>query len=104
MVVDVDDDEQEGGGKEVLVVDTGSKAGVVGAPAETETSLCDGKNSSGSGSSSSSGRGGAGSAKKPRGSEDAYMLIYVRRGVPWGPSSAEGGAASLPDDVLVSAQ
>lgn len=40
--------------------------------------------------------------KKPRGSGDAYMLIYVRKGVGWGSGSGGEDAPTLPAHVLVS--
>lgn len=40
--------------------------------------------------------------KKQRGSEDAYMLIYVREGVDWGIGGEEKGDVALPEHVLVS--
>lgn len=40
--------------------------------------------------------------KKQRGSEDAYMLIYVREGVDWGIGGEEKEDVVLPEHVLVS--
>ncbi|CAB1120196.1 unnamed protein product [Ectocarpus sp. CCAP 1310/34] len=61
---------------------------------------CGGGRGGGDDGSGGSGKGGQAGLKKPRGSEDAYMLIYVKRGVAWGPSSAERDAEKLPEDVL----
>lgn len=63
---------------------------------------CGGGRGGGDDGRGGSGKGGQAGAKKPRGSEDAYMLIYVKRGVAWGPSSAERDVEKLPEDVLVS--
>lgn len=48
------------------------------------------------------GDGKANKGKKQRGSEDAYMLIYVGRGVAWGPKSGGKDEPALPPHVLVS--
>ena len=45
--------------------------------------------------------GGKSKGKRQRGSEDAYMLIYVRRGVAWGPGRGDGDKSLLPAGVLV---
>ncbi|CAM9717071.1 unnamed protein product, partial [Scytosiphon promiscuus] len=97
--------EEKGGQQEEGNAEAGSS--------KAEAVVVGDKDSDGDGNSSSSGGGGGGGVngkggaervRKPRGSEDAYMLIYVKRGVAWGPSSGERDRDKLPEDVLEAVQ
>eukprot|EP00904_Undaria_pinnatifida_P007871 jgi/Undpi1/4213/HiC_scaffold_16.g07579.m1 len=48
--------------------------------------------------------GGKSKGKRQRGSEDAYMLIYVRRGVAWGPGRGDGDKSLLSAGVLAAVE
>lgn len=70
--------------------------------AEQEDRAGNGEVTAVNGVGNGNGSGSGGRGRRPPGSEDAYMLIYVRRGVGWGPGSCGEDERLLPDRVLVS--